>query len=178
MIHIDKRVIALIGLPLSGKTTLGKEIERQTDVVFLDVDKTRQEIAPGNEWLGPDREREIMLTAYERNHADALAVLKNGKAAVLAATYSRPVYHDMLTKLTLEAGVPITVFQLQVPDQIVADRLEKRKLEDSNSNITSMESYSEVKGRYQPPTENVTIIDASMPLNNIVEFVLKELQDR
>lgn len=175
MIHIEKRVIALVGLPLSGKTSLGKELSHQTDAVFLDVDEARQEIAPGGEWLGPNQEREIMLEAYKRNHERALAVLRTGKAAILAATYSRPVYHEMLRDLASGEGVSLSVFLLEPSDRSVTKRLKARQVEGSNSNITSMEGYLEVKGRYQPPAES-SVLDASKPIGEMAELVLQTLE--
>lgn len=51
---------------------------------------------------------------------------------------------------------------------------EKRKVEGSSSNIESLESYSEVKGRYQPP-ECATILDASQAIEKMAAFVLESL---
>jgi adenylylsulfate kinase-like enzyme len=45
-LHFQKSIIALVGLPLSGKSTLGKELAKRSNLVFLDVDQVRQQLHP------------------------------------------------------------------------------------------------------------------------------------
>jgi predicted kinase len=117
-----------------------------------------------------------MLAAYKRNHERAGTILKNGKAAIVAATYSRPTYHEMLRQLALEEDVPLTVFLLgRLDNDAISERLGKRKRQGDRSNITSMEGYNEAKNRYQAPTENVIMFDANQTLDQLVEVTLNTL---
>ncbi len=149
MIQLEKRIIALTGLPLTGKTTLGERLVQKTDALFFDVDRARQELKRGNDWLGSDREREIMLEAYQFNHEKAEAALKTGRAVILAATYSRPTYHEMLERLSSDEHVPLDVFLLALPQEEAEIRIAKRVAEGSDSNIRSLEGYLEVRDRYE-----------------------------
>jgi predicted kinase len=175
MINLEKQIVVLAGLPLSGKTSLGEKLAQESNAVFLDIDEARQKLVPGKEWLGPEMERAIMLQAYEYNHQRARSVLQSGHAAIVAATYSRPAYHDMITTVATLEQVPLHFFLLKLPDESVASRIEQRRLQGSNSNITSLESYTEVKDRYQPPSAH-TSLDASQPVEQLATAVFNSLK--
>jgi predicted kinase len=176
MIHLERRLIAISGLPLSGKTSLGQALAEKTDAVFLDVDEARQEIFGGNQWLGPKKEGQIMLEAYACNHERANQALRDGKATIIAATYSRPAYHEMLKQLALRERAPLSILFLEkLSRDAVSERMIKRIQEGGRSNIISMESYNELKARYQPPTENVIVFDANQTLTQLTEAALKAL---
>ena len=171
---IKKSITAIAGLPSSGKSTVGEQLSNIIDATFLDVDDARQAVASGNAWLGPEKEREIMLAAYEHNHRQALKLLETGEAVILAATYSRPIYHQMLRELSLTADVPLLVFLLQIDDRVATRRLEQRKEQKSKSNVTTLESYQEVKHRYIPFPEAI-VLDSSTPIEKTSQFILDGL---
>lgn len=174
-LHMEPSLIVLAGLPLSGKTELGQAIVGSTDAAFFDIDKTRQEISPGNEWLGPEKEKEIMLAAYKRNHEKAEETLTVGKAVILAATYSRDTYHEMAQEVAAKAGVALYFFVLKVSEMEVEKRIEVRKQSGADSNITDIESYVEVRDRYsQPP--NAETIDGTLPVDENVQKVIAKLR--
>lgn len=167
-----KQIVILAGLPLTGKTEVGRKLAPNLDAEFLDVDETRQEIMPGKTWLGPKEERQIMLASYERNHEKGRAVLRTGRTAILAATYSRPVYHKMAHELAASERVPLRILLLEIPDSEVVRRLKKRRIEGTSSNIQSLQSYQEVRGRYQPPPDAIRL-DATQSISKLVEAALQ-----
>jgi predicted kinase len=179
MIHLERRVVAISGLSLSGKTSLGQALAEKTDAVFLDVDKARQEISGGTQWLGPEKEYEIMLKTYACNHERASKALRDGKATIIAATYSRPVYHEMLKQLALRERAPLSILFLEeLSRDAVSERMIKRIREGGRSNIISMEGYSELRNRYQPPTgKNVITFDANQTLTQLTEAALNALSE-
>lgn len=168
MIELPRSLIVLAGLPFTGKTTIGRELEHLTNATFLDIDVARQEIAPGNGWHGPDQEKAIMRAAYEHNHQKAAQLLQIGKSVILAATYSRPDYHKLLRELAEQQSVPLKFFLLHIPDALVQVRLSDRQKTGSPSNITSLESYREVANRYQPFPDRNADIDTSAPLESVL----------
>lgn len=165
-------LIVLAGLPLSGKTELGRAIAENTDTVFFDIDETRQEISPGSEWLGPEKEKQIMLEAYKQNHQKAREALRLGKNVVVAATYSREVYHEMAKELATETGAALHFFVLTIPQTEVEKRIEIRKQSGTDSNITDMKSYAEVRDRYTPPPK-ARILNGTLPVDCNLQFIIK-----
>jgi predicted kinase len=93
-------VIALRGLPLSGKTTLGKILSRNLGWHFIDIDYCRR-LGTGdpernidiNPWAASEerkkKETEDMLIAYYLMHEAVRMNISFDRSIICAATYSR-----------------------------------------------------------------------------------------
>jgi predicted kinase len=93
-------ILVLSGLPLSGKTTLGKKLSEKMDWHFIDVDYCRR-VGTGdterhidiNPWASGERrarkESEDMRIAYSIMHEAVRANIALGRSVICAATYSR-----------------------------------------------------------------------------------------
>lgn len=174
MSSVEKSIIVLAGLPFTGKTTLGQKMSEVYGIPFFDIDEARHEImpTPDNRWHGPEEEREIMMAAYIHNHEKAGEALKSGCAVILAATYSRNSYHEMLRELAQKHNVGFWVFLLEIPDSLVPSRLQERLRQASSSNIVTIESYDEVKSRYKPfEGEELVHVDTSQSIQLALDTI-------
>lgn len=167
---MSQYIILLCGLSFSGKTTLGKALEEELTIPFLDIDAARQELSAGTEWLGPDKEKEIMAEAYRLNHEKARLILLSGKSVIIGATYSRPEYHASVTELAKSSKVNLFAFYLSIPENQVIARLELRIRNEGNSNIKTIDAYEEQKRRYQRIT-NARLLEGTTPLRVLVEEI-------
>lgn len=178
----DRRIIILAGLPLVGKTTVGKELARKTNLVFLDVDDARSELE-GN-WKNAgfrgseENEKNAMLDAYKRNHKKAVKLLKSGSSVILAATYSRPIYHEMLKNLAKELDASLIFFLLSVSDDEIKNRIRERVKGGGNSNIHTKEDYLAVENRYKVMDGiKVVTIDSTGDIESIVDKIFSYLPE-
>lgn len=153
-------IIVLAGPPLSGKTTLGNRLHNETNGMFLDVDVRRSQIFRDKQnWLLPEdehfqkQEMFAMQTSYQANHERARNWIKAGTPVVLAATYSRELYHRMIRDLSKETGVFLAVFKVEPPksDEELLKRLEGRNSGNNPSNVKTLEHFYEVLNRYRSP---------------------------
>ena len=176
-IKLKPCLIVLAGLSLSGKTTLGRKLEQSSNLIFLDVDDTRQEILPGKKWLGAEREKEIMLLSYKRNHEKAAALLDKKIPVILAATYSRNIYRELVYSLAARYGVSLKFFLLEIPNKEAMVRLEARaKNRESNSTITTLEGYTELKNRYVKIDKNDAFrLETTKPVDQLSNEILEVL---
>ncbi len=172
-------IIVLMGLPLVGKTTLGKKLASATNCVLLDVENARypdgllkQPMPRGTEEV----ERSAMKVAYKRNHQQAADALRRDEPVILAATYSRPLYHQMLTTLSEETQREMVIFLITAPDEAIQDRIEERAYSESLSNIRSLHDYESVKTRYELPPFPYHHIDTRLDQDTCVEEILHALE--
>lgn len=113
-----------------------------------------------------------MLASYMKNHEKAEEMLALGKAVILAATYSREIYHQMLRELSIKHRAPLYVMLLQVPDEVIETRMQDRIAKGSTSNIVNMESYAEVRDRYrQFEGSELVAINTAGSLNDTLESI-------
>lgn len=179
LISTPPYIVVLSGLTLSGKTTLGQGLAEALGAKALDVDAARREIFPEKGWFGADREFEIMLESYDHNHKLAKDALKKGQSVILSGTYSRPVYREKFRALQIQTGAKVLFICLSIPDDVALERLEKRKKENSPSNIKTMEAYNEQKNRFKGiEYENLLNINSDRPVTELVCEVANELRSR
>jgi len=174
-------IIALVGLPLTGKSTLGRALEKSSNALLCDVDVSRKALhleGDKDNIRGSEAyEKQAMLNAYILNHKKAKEALEKNIPVILTATYSRPVYHEMLKKLSEETHTPLIVFLLESTDKKAKVRVEKRAAEGSNSNLQSFTDYLGVKMRYQCITDvELLKLDATKSIGELVELVLRNLR--
>ena len=151
------RVIAIAGLPTTGKTTLGKALAQATGLHFVDIDEGPASCAPPQEEnpLRSDearaRERARMTVAYDTLHAAVEANLVQGFSLIIAATYSRHSSQDFLQAAVARRGGVLKIIWCQyhdTPEEIerrVADRLAHGAV----GGCRSTSHYLDDKGRYE-----------------------------
>lgn len=99
---------------------------------------------------------------------------------IISGVLSRPdPYHNQLKSLVSEAKAKLIFFYLEEPTtNEIERRIQTRILSEENlSNVTSLERYLEVKGRYKLIEEvNVIRIPANLSLDEKALLVKRELQ--
>jgi shikimate kinase len=115
--------IFLIGMPSSGKSTLGRRLAHALHYRFVDTDKiiTREEnrsIAQIFEQSGEEYFREV--------EARALRTIRPGNALVVATGGGMPCFHDNMTYIK---ATGISVF-LDIPPEVLAQRMIAHAIQD------------------------------------------------
>ncbi|MBO0936117.1 shikimate kinase [Fibrella sp. HMF5335] len=108
--------IFLIGMPSSGKTTLGKRLARELHYHFTDTDKLIQReegmtVAQLFEKFGEAHFREL--------EARVLRTIKPGVNLVVATGGGMPIYHDNMAYIKTTG---VSVF-LDVPPEVIWERM-------------------------------------------------------
>lgn len=174
-------LIVLAGLPLSGKSTIGKELANRTNIVFLDSDLARKEITQKEStyvYQGTF-EQYIMRMTYTRNHEKARDELLSGNPVAVASTYSWEGYHNMVKWLAEYTKMPMRFFLLDpnLEKDEIDKRIDERIKKGALSNMRSYEHFLTVKNRYQViEGVDLTRIDTTKPLEESVAQILKELE--
>lgn len=181
-VRFERCIVALVGIPLAGKTTLGKELARRSNLEFLDVNAARLEIFLGGatRLLIDRQEQFVMIHAYQRNHELARNLLLKNQPVAIEATYSREIYHEMLKELAKITKSPLRVFFLDAPsDEEIAQRVRKRQEENLPTTVVKTAVVAlEIKNRYQLITGvYMERLDPNQPLEEKVEKVLNCLAD-
>jgi gluconokinase len=164
------RIIVVMGVSSSGKSTVGQSIARRLHVPFLDgdgyhppvnVEKMRAGIPLTDEDRWPWLER--LATALHE-----AADKKN--AAVGACSALRRSYREYLTN---KAGEPILFVHLSGTREIIAERMARRKHEYMPTSL--LDSQFATLEPPEPQTENVLVLPVTDPIEKITAAVLKEL---
>lgn len=163
------RIIIVMGVSSSGKSSTGRAIARRLHAPFLDGDdyhsaENKAKMAGGTPLT--DADRWPWLTSL----AQALHEAAEGKGvAVGACSALKRSYRD---KLASEAGEPILFVFLEGTRDVIAARMAARRHEYMPLILLDSQFAT-----LEPPTEdeNVLTVDVSEPTETIAERVVRAL---
>lgn len=152
-----KTVVAIVGLPTSGKSSLGRALAKATSFHFVDIDEGPASCAPPQEkdpYQSEEmraRERARMTVAYTVLHAAIEANLAQGFSAIVAATYSSVGAQHFLDQAVERGGGNLKVVWCQYrdsPDE-VERRIRDRLTRGLPGGCRSTDHYFDDKRRYE-----------------------------
>ena len=137
------KLIMLIGIPGSGKTTYSKELKEKYDAKVISTDKVRQTFKD-------IEEKDVFPTVYRLS----IEELKNGRNVILDATHITPKVRKRSFDALDEYGVAYEKVAVYVdtPVEECARRVEKRNL-DPNELFLPVEVVYSYGQNIIPPTK-------------------------
>ena len=164
------RIIIVMGVSSSGKSTVGQAIARRLHVPFLDgdgyhpeanVEKMRAGIPLNDEdrWPWLERLARALHEAAERKGA-----------SVGACSALKRAYRDFLAQ---QAGEPITFVYLDGSREIIGERMARRHHEYMPTSL--LDSQFATLEVPDPATENVLVVPVTDSIEKITQTVTKAL---
>ncbi|MDO8557226.1 MAG: AAA family ATPase [Candidatus Jorgensenbacteria bacterium] len=153
----EKIVIAIMGIVLSGKTTLGKELSQRTGIHHIDIDDGPARCAPSQE-PEPyssdekrDRERRRMAVAYSVLHEAITANVTAGFPIIVSAAYSSRKSQEYLCRAVEQNGGKLKLIwcTFEDTDEEINRRIRERLANGDPGGCRSVEHYLDDKSRYE-----------------------------
>ena len=149
-------VIAVVGLPTTGKSTLARALSGALEAHVLDIDEGPAHCAPVQETdpyrsdEARARERARMTVAYTTMHAAVTANLLQGFPVIVTATYSRHTNQDFLIEAVKKGGGRLKIVWCQYDDSMeeIERRIQDRLQRGATGGCRSVAHYLDDKGRY------------------------------
>ncbi|MFL2936594.1 MAG: gluconokinase [Myxococcota bacterium] len=160
------RVVLLMGVCGSGKTTLGRSLATRLGWVFLDADDLHSPEARAEMTVGRPLDDRIRTQWIERVGLSIKASLERSESVVLACSALRAKHRQALT--TAARG-DVVIAHLQGSAALIADRLRKR--EGHFAGVSLLESQIET---LESP-QGVLDLDISCSPEALVDQLVCEL---
>ncbi len=149
-------VIAIAGLPTTGKSTLGRALAERTGFHFIDIDVGPASCAYPQEadfYRSPEaraRKEAIMRVSYQVLYAAIEVNLKEGFSIIAAATFSRHTSQDALLEAADRGRGTLKVVWCQYDDtrEEVERRVTDRVTSGAVGGCRSVSHYLDDKARY------------------------------
>lgn len=167
---IPSRIIIVMGVSSSGKSTVGQSIARRLHVPFLDGDGYHPEANVEKMRAG------IPLTDDDRwpwleRLAGALHDAADKKGAAMGACSAlKRAYRQYLTD---KAGEPILFVYLEGSREVIAERMARRQHEYMPTSL--LDSQFATLEVPDPKTENVLVVLVTDSVEKITQTVIKAL---
>ena len=170
MTLVPARIIIVMGVSSSGKSTVGQSIARRLHVPFLDGDGYHppanvEKMRSGIPLVDEDRWPWLKSLATALHEA---ADRKN--AAVGACSALRRAYRDYLVE---KAGEPILFVYLQGNREVIGERIARRKHEYMPASL--LDSQFATLEVPDPASENVLIVPVTDSVEKITVTAVKAL---
>jgi len=156
------------GYPGTGKSTIARLLATSLHSPLLDRDVIRQVAVDmfGNL-------HSVGQFSYEMLFALAQEQLRLGLSVVVDTPLTYRRTYETCLEIARSYGVPMLVVHCQCPPEVQKHRLESRKGQVSNFQITSWEEWEKWKTRYEDFEDHGCVIDTSHPMDESLAKVMR-----
>ncbi len=173
--HLERgqvRLVAVGGLPGTGKSTVADAVADALDALVLRSDEVRARVAAG---IGPDRYDPANVRAvYAEMLAEAERLLGRGHHVVLDATWSDPHARASLRGMAAATHSSLVEAVCEAPTALAAERITVRGAAFAHGSEATPEVASAMAERFAAWPEAV-VLDTTRPVDVSVGDVLGAL---
>lgn len=158
------RLLATIGLPFSGKSTLARALARTLSAELVELDAMSSNIV-----ADPD-DTSAWIERYYLAHERIGAALAAGEFVVFDAVNHRAHQRDRLRRIAAAAGTSARFLWLDVPSEVALARLRRNWLAPTRQDVPE-HGFSEIEDAFEPPDgePDVLVYDGLIPVARWVE---------
>ena len=168
-------MVAVSGLPGTGKSYFSARLARQADFVILESDALRKVLFPS-----PDYSAEENARLFRAIHDLARRLLGGGVSVILDATTLQEKHRQQLHGIAEMTGARLVLVEVKAPPDVVHSRLEERR-SLSNGGEAKSDADWEVYVRMSPTVEKIQgrhySVDTSQDTEPVIRMILKETQN-
>ena len=175
------KIIVIMGLPASGKSTVANIVSKSIKAKILNSDVIRKRLAGIDPYSRGEYkyEKGIYSPQFTKKVYNTMIeeAIKEAKKTdvILDATFSQRRFRDKLRKRCKENNIKCYFFFLNAEEREILKRLKKREFERTVSDA-NIDIYKKVKEKFEFPQDNeAIIIDANRKPEAISEEIIKIL---
>ena len=167
------QLIAMSGLPASGKSTVAATLACRIGAAYLSSDVVRKQLAGidprarvREEWRAGLYAPQMTERTYAELRARAARLLRDGRAVVLDAMHGRRAERDAVRALAAEHGVPPLIAELRIDDATAHERIAGREHDPLRTSDATWAVYEAQRARFEEVTPDEAprlALDATRP---------------
>ena len=169
-LHDTPRLLATVGLPFSGKSTLARALADALGADLIELDAML-----GDTVEQPDDGR-AWIERYRLAHARIRAALDRGAFVVFDAVNHRRHQRDRLRRIASAAGTGVRFIWLDIPADVALARLGRNRILPERQDVPD-HGFAEIAGAFEPPDgePDVVTYDGAMPMVRWVDHLADAL---
>lgn len=175
----DAAIIAMAGLPGTGKSTLAQALARAVNGFILDKDHVRACLFPPD-LIAYSRTQDdlcvdimLQVTGYLLNHTDRRLILLDGR------TYSRRDQVEPVVTAAQHLGVPLLFIECQCREEVALRRIAGDQSRQGHpAENRDADLYRRIRAQREPLQAPHLTVDTEQPLEANLAACLRYLNER
>jgi hypothetical protein len=164
-------LIMMSGLPGSGKSYLSQRLAQQLPAVVVESDRVRKVLFPQPTYSGQES------TVVHRTCQEVMRrLLRKGVRVVFDATNLVEFQREILYNLADRSSARLLVVRTVAPEQVVQERLERRKDSIEGASDADWRVYRRMSKREQKIRRTHLCIDTSHDIDDAVRKVMRAVR--
>jgi len=166
-------LVMLCGLPATGKSYLARRLVERVPFVIVETDFVRKTLFPA-----PTYSAQESNLVHRVCHALMEKLLRRGARVIFDATNLLEFHRERVYRLARRAGAKLVVVQTVAPEEVVRERLEKRRVARAPDDISdaTWAIYKRMASVQQPIGHPHLTVDTSGDLEQAVNKILRMAQ--
>ncbi len=179
-------VIVVFGVIGTGKSTVAKALAEELSFDLVSSDIVRKTISgisiferKYEEYDTGIYSRDVTKRTYEEIFNNTETLIKNGKSAIIDASFSKTEFRKSIIQIAESMGVTLYFIQTHAPKSVVEQRLTTREIQDKTISDGRLEILDRFISDFEEPheirKENLIIVDTTRPVLENTEIILNEI---
>lgn len=162
------KIIAVFGLPGTGKSYLSEHISNILDARYLSSDIIRMKIFPEKRTYSKEEKRIVYFTILE----EIKDYVKNDKDVVIDATFSSSLFREQVDALAKNYNTEVIWIETLAEESLIEERLSKKR-ENSEADL---EVYTKLKNEFDPMEKShIRFHSGKDDINDFIDVLTRKI---
>ncbi len=170
--HVTPALIAVSGLPGSGKSHLCRQLAARLQFPILESDAMRRMLFPS-----PDHGRDESERLFKACHILIEELLRKGIPLIFDATNLIERHRERLYRIADITGARLIIIRVEAPPEVVKKRLDNRRLgtDPEDSSEADWQVYRRMSATFQRIQRKHFAVDTSRNISTVIDKIVREV---